>query len=42
MWLALTLAACGTDPTSNAGTDASPGFTLVYQGSVDGEIEPCG
>lgn len=35
------LLACATPP-ENLPSEAPAGFTLVYQGGVDGEIEPCG
>ncbi len=39
MWFALVLGCSdGEVPPSHEPT----GFTIVYQGSVDGEIEPCG
>ncbi len=36
------LLGCGTESEPAATPSQSLGFTLAYQGAVDGEIEPCG
>lgn len=41
----LGLAGCGASPpaaTSPTAAGPSGGFTLLYSGNLDGEIEPCG
>ena len=40
--MALILALACSQQQAPPLTEAPVGFTLVYQGGVDGEIEPCG